>query len=609
LAAVSILAASLLSALGSSALPQNYDAADRKRDAMFQQYLMLDIGGLKPSMVVGEAGAGVRPGQTAGRPELFGDVREKIVRLVEEGKVPSLSLAVVRNGEIIWEEAFGLANLEKKIIATPETLYPIGSATKPFTATALMILVQRGLVDLDKPANIYLGKVKLRSFEGDASDATVRRLLHHTSGLPMYWNFYYAGSSRQRPPFEITLQRYGRLMSKPGESYNYSNLGYAILESIIEQSSGKPYPEFLMNDVFKSLNLKHAALFTAPPQGPNIAEKYSSTLTPIPFCDQDTRGAGAIYSTAHDLARFAFLHLGRLQPDQKAILKPESIAAMQRSHDPDVRYSSYALGWETGRRFGYPIITHGGVMDGCRAHLAMIPPQGLAVAVLINGESFPSIQVCDWIFAALMPGYARNLKAVSQGGNPSPPAFSPPAELIGTWKGIIKTHEEDIPVRLVVERNCNVEFARLDQSGSPGKGLLPLKTPVVNQGIFIVHFPQVFSMSDAPSASHRTVLGMKIREDRLSGEANLISSDMSYSLPSYIELKRIEQERGTGFLAAASPNASHTSMRPEIKNQTSGLPTTSFESLPLIDSVLRKYIEALGGKEAISDRPFRRSHM
>jgi CubicO group peptidase (beta-lactamase class C family) len=491
--------------------------------------------------------AGVLGGNSQTRPDPFLEVKEKIVRLIEEKKLPSLSLAVVRNGEIIWEEAFGLANLEKKIKATPETLYPIGSATKPFTATALMILVQRGLVDLDKTANAYLGKVKLRAFEGDVSDATVRSLLHHTSGLPMYWNFYYAGTSRKRPPLETTLQRYGHLVSKPGESYNYSNLGYAVLESIIEHVSGKPYPEFLMNDVFKPLNLRHTAIFTAPSQGLNVAEKYASMLTPIPFCDQDTRGAGAIYSTAHDLARFSLLHLQRLQPDQKAILKPESIAAMQRSRDPDVRYSSYALGWETGRRFGYPIVTHGGVMDGCRAHLAMIPPKGLAVAVLINGEKFPSIQVCDWIFAALLPEYAQKWKAFSQGGSAPPPpsTFRPPAELIGNWKGIIKTHEEDIPVRLIVESNGHVELSRLDQSGVPGKGYAPLKTPVVNHGIFVAHFPQVFSMSDAPSTSHRTVLGMKIRENRLSGEANTIASDMSYSLPSYIELKRagLEQER------------------------------------------------------------------
>jgi hypothetical protein len=175
----------------------------------------------------------------------------------------------------------------------------------------------------------------------------------------------------------------------------------------------------------------------------------------------------------------------------------------------------------------------------------MIPPQGLAAAVLINGENVRSIEVCDWIFAALLPQYSRNMKAVSPGGSPPQPptTFSPPAEITGTWKGTVKTHEDEIPVRLLVESGGQVEFSRLDQPSGPGKGLSPLKTPVLNRGIFIVHFPQVFSTSDAPSTGHRTVLGLTVRKDRLSGEANLIAPDMSYSLPSYVELKRIEEEK------------------------------------------------------------------
>jgi len=105
---------------------------------------------------------GTRTASPGGLPGPLDEVRAKIARLVDEKKAPSLSLAVVRNGEIIWEEAFGLADIEKKTGATPETLYPIASATKPFTATALMTLVERGLVDLDKPVNTYLGKAPLR---------------------------------------------------------------------------------------------------------------------------------------------------------------------------------------------------------------------------------------------------------------------------------------------------------------------------------------------------------------------------------------------------------------------------------------------------------------
>lgn len=475
------------------------------------------------------------------RSDPFLDVRARIEGLIREKTVPSLSLAVVKDGEVVWEEAFGLANMPKSLRAAPQTLYPIASVTKPITATALMILVERGVVKLDEPINSYLRKAQIRSGTDDPSGATVRRVLQHTSGLPMYWSFSYGGNSRPRTALETTIQRYGRLVSLPGESYNYSNLGYGVLEYLIEQVTGKTYPEFLAAEVFGPLNMGRAAIFTAPPNRPDVAEKYSASLAPIPFYDHDTRGASAVYATAHDLTLFMRPYLGRLEPGQKAILKPESIVAMLKARDPDVRTSSYALGWETGLRNGYPIITHGGIMDGCRAHMAMIPSESLAAAVLINGENVRSIEVCDWIFAALLPQYARSMKAVPQGpaGSPTPStSFRPPAALVGTWDGTVQSHEEVIFVRLRVDPGGEVELFRLNEQGVPGKGLRPLKTPALNRGMFVVHFPQVFTTSDAPAAGHRTILGLTVRKDRLTGEANLIDSAMSYSLPSYIELNR-----------------------------------------------------------------------
>jgi len=482
--------------------------------------------------------------EARGGTDPFAGVRDRVIRAIEEKQVPSVSLAVVRNGEIIWEEAFGLADLENEIKATPETIYPIASATKPFTATALMILIERGLVDLDRPANDYLKGTGLRACEGDTARATVRRILHHTSGLPMFWNFYYEGTSRRKPLLETILGRYGILVSPPGESYNYSNLGYTVLEAVIERVSGRPYAEFLLAEVFKPLGLSRTAVVTAPPAQGDVAVKYGPSLARVPFCDHETRGAGAIHATAHDLALFLLLHLGRLRPDQQTILKPGSVTAMQSARDPDVRDSSYALGWETGRRHGYPIVTHGGWMDGCRAHLAMIPSEGLGVAVLINGENVPSIQICDVIFGALLPRYAGALSAATsgQGGPSAPAAFKPPAETVGTWEGTVKTHEGTVPVRLIISADGRVELFRLGPDGAPGEGLSPLKPPTLNRGVAVIHFPQVFATSDLSAASHRTVLGLKMRGDRLTGEANTIASDMSYSFPSFISLKRTDRE-------------------------------------------------------------------
>ena len=120
----------------------------------------------------------------------FDDARAKIIEFVKESGVASVSVAVAKDGKIIWEEAFGWANREKRIKATPHTMYSLASISKPITATGLMVLVERGHIDINKPVNSYLARGKLTAYEGNVSEATVKRLLHHTAGLPMHWHFF-----------------------------------------------------------------------------------------------------------------------------------------------------------------------------------------------------------------------------------------------------------------------------------------------------------------------------------------------------------------------------------------------------------------------------------
>ncbi|MBN1221686.1 MAG: beta-lactamase family protein [Candidatus Aminicenantes bacterium] len=145
----------------------------------------------------------------------FGETRTKILETLEKENIPSITVAVARGGKIIWEEGFGWANREKKIKATQETMYSLASISKPFTATGLLVLVERGLVDLNKPANHYLGEAKLRAFRGETAEATIQRLLHHTAGLPTHWNFFYEDKPQKRPSMEQSINRYGIIIAPP----------------------------------------------------------------------------------------------------------------------------------------------------------------------------------------------------------------------------------------------------------------------------------------------------------------------------------------------------------------------------------------------------------
>jgi CubicO group peptidase (beta-lactamase class C family) len=180
----------------------------------------------------------------------FESVRNLIRKQLTDEQLPSLAVAVAVDGKAIWEEGFGWADRENRIPATEHTLYSLASISKPFTATALMILRERGKIDLDRAVNDYLGEAKLRGRAGDAAGATVRRVANHTSGLPLHYQFFYEDEPYREPLMDDTIMRYGILVNPPGKVYQYSNLGYGILDRIISNVSGRSYADYMRTDVF-----------------------------------------------------------------------------------------------------------------------------------------------------------------------------------------------------------------------------------------------------------------------------------------------------------------------------------------------------------------------
>ena len=137
--------------------------------------------------------------------EGFDGIAESIQsRLIEWG-IPSLAIAVAQHGKIVWEEAFGWADRENRVPATEHTMYSLASISKPITATGVMVLVERGLLDLDRPINDYLSEAKLKAWVGSAADATVRRIANHSSGLPQHYQVFFDNEPDQCPPMETTI--------------------------------------------------------------------------------------------------------------------------------------------------------------------------------------------------------------------------------------------------------------------------------------------------------------------------------------------------------------------------------------------------------------------
>ena len=458
----------------------------------------------------------------------FDAVRALIRQQIEDSKVPSVAVAVAHNGKILWEQGFGWADREKHIAADENTRYSLASISKPITATGLMILVEAGKIDLDRPVNDYLGDAKLRARVGDAGQATVRRVANHTSGLPLHYQFFYIDEPYQRPSMDETIRRYGNLVTIPGEHYQYSNLGFGILDYVIARTSGMAYEDYMRQEVFGKLGLTHTSVGIASGLEKLAATRYGEDGQPIPFYDFDHRGASAIFASAHDLVRFGMFHLKAHLKDQAAILSDASIDEMHRPTAEIGPNAGYGIGWFTADTASYRVISHTGGMGGVSTVLRILPSENLAIVVLCNARTQAPGKVADEIMKLMLPKWQRPEPVVSK---PSPP----PKDLTGTWKGKLVTYKAELPLELQVSESGKV-VARV---GSQAQA--PVNDVRWQEGFLTGRFQGDIQTEDANRRPYFLELSLKLRGVSLNGAVSAISRPgkrAGNALTSWAELSR-----------------------------------------------------------------------
>jgi CubicO group peptidase (beta-lactamase class C family) len=388
---------------------------------------------------------------------------ERLRRFAEsqviERQVPSVAIAVAKDGKFLWEQGFGWADRERRIPATANTMYSLASTSKPVTATALMTLVRAGAVDLDHPINEYLGNAQIRAAIGDAAAATVRRVANHSSGLPEHYQFFYANEPWRTPTPEETIARYGVLMTVPGEQYQYSNLGYGILSYMISLRSGEPFGDYVRKHVFLPLGMIRSAVGLEPSLADFVAVRYGRDGLPIPPYETDHPGASEVYASAHDLARFGMFHLKEHLADQVAILPDSLIDVMHKPTMSVGEGRGYGVGFEIRETAGYTVISHDGDMPGVRTELRLIPSERLVVVVLANAEDRITPIVADEIMRVFLPKWqaTENVTAAPRSD------FVPPLELVGAWVGHVVADNSRTPIVLHVQADGVVRVKVGDQ--------------------------------------------------------------------------------------------------------------------------------------------------
>lgn len=380
---------------------------------------------------------------------------DALIRSYISSGVPSIAIAVTLHGKIIWEKAVGMANQSDRMPATTHTPYYLASVSKTMTATALMELIQEGKIDLDRPVNNYLGAAKLSSQAWNPEDATILKIATHTAGLATYdWNCLKDDPKCSTDTNEL-IRRYGVIVWKPGDHFDYSNADYGILGEVVAHSSRERLSEVMKKKVFLPLGMHDCFLDSSLLNMSTAAVRYDSSHPSVPMPTQrsTTPGASSMYCSVHDLALFGMFHLKDHVGIKRRPLSDRSIDEMQRPIVPVEDGGSYGFGWWVQNNLnGYHgVLAQGGTKDAT-AYLQLIPSEDISVAMLWNSGAPDGSKVIDEILATMLPRYRDALTHNSSSMvNALPVPAKAAKSFLGTWAGSIHTYRGDVPLTLVID--------------------------------------------------------------------------------------------------------------------------------------------------------------
>jgi CubicO group peptidase (beta-lactamase class C family) len=308
-------------------------------------------------------------------------VDDYIQQEMEKQKIPGLSLLIMRNGKISKMKGYGLANVEHQVPVSPDTIFESGSVGKQFTAAAILLLADRGELDLDDALPMYFPTAPSTWHQ-----ITIRHLLTMTSGLSEYISEVsdlhqeYTDDELLRKMLQLPIE------FEPGTQWSYSNSGYVVLGMLISKLAGEPWGEFVKENIFDALGMKTARVITESAIVPNRAAGYRHDEDGVLLNKRRvsetllSTGDGAIYFSARDLAAW-----DRALRDRK-LFSRESYEAWWTpvKLQGDITYP-YGMGWwANADQRGRSYVHHGGTNPGFRAFIARYLDDDLTVVVLTN---------------------------------------------------------------------------------------------------------------------------------------------------------------------------------------------------------------------------------
>lgn len=324
------------------------------------------------------------------------ELQSLIQHEVADKRLPALSIALVDDQHVVWATGYGFQDKAKKIPATTETVYRVGSVSKLFTDIAIMQLVEEGKLDLDAPLTNYLPDFK-PAMKADHKPITLRMLTAHHSGLvrePPVGNYF----DPTEPGLEKTVASLNGvdLVFAPGERVKYSNGAIALVGYTLQKTQKEKFEPYVQRRVLDKLGMTNTSFEATPAVKKLLADAVMGTYHgrefPAPTFELGEAPAGCMYSTVMDLGKFLSCLFAGGQVNGQPLLKPESLAEMfkpQFSKPEDPR--KFGIGFALGEVDGVKRIGHGGAIYGFATELAALPSEKLGVVVVCSRDVANSV--------------------------------------------------------------------------------------------------------------------------------------------------------------------------------------------------------------------------
>ena len=430
------------------------------------------------------------------RPDLNA-ATDSLRKLVESGFVPSVSYSVSNRAGIVEEGAFGFADISRRRKATAFTSYPVASVAKSLTAIAALRAADAGRLDLDRPANSYLDKDSVLVPVGDPRLLTTRALLHMTAGIPHVVRFHWPDEPRDAG-LDAPLGHFAAF--PPGSQFYYSNQSLGIVGEILSRISRKPFSRYMSESVFVPLGMHNSAVRASDIPSANRALTYRDHPSrETGFTRLDPEPGAGMYTSAHDLG---VLSRRVLLDANSGFLSAKSKSALRDFS----QYPFYSSGWwkDPFRSNGLTLLADGAAL-GHAATMKVLPQEGIAVAVLVNG-SVPdgfTMGLCDLLLRGA--GFANEAPA-----NQEIPAefrdipIAQDSTWRGTWSGVIRTPAGGQPVRFV--------FDSTGMHAAVGDAPLQAANGTISNHVLEASLPGELPRSDVAGIAHS--LGVRLRRDK-----------------------------------------------------------------------------------------------